>query len=151
LRMIDCEIKNCTSTTSAITTGTTFYGSGLYIHNNAGDAIRTTTSTTTVSLNECRLTANTGHGLNFLNTATASEIFIRHSTIANNGGSGLVTATNSSNVRLELIYNIFDTNGAWGINHGDAQVKADANVIFNRANAYRGNVSGARNNLSAGL
>lgn len=154
LTVVACEAKNCTSTTVVFSAGGALRLEGCYIHDNEGDAVRTTNGTTTLVQVLDTILYNNQIGINDTNAgANNCTVQVINSTIHSNDGDGIAaTAKTTGLLTLELCNNIiFGHSGGWGVNLPDGATKQDAGVIRNRHNAYGSNASGDLNGLSAGI
>lgn len=150
LTLIDSEVKNCTSTSTAVGGGTVIRVYNCNIHDNAGDGIRLTAgTTTTVSVQTTKIVDNGGIGVNVTTANSAITVEIHHCTIANNTGDGIDIPANSSTTSIDIDQNIIYGN-AFGVDNNDEEITVEINSRIFDYNAYGGNVSDALDGISGG-
>lgn len=145
VRVEGCEIAN--STGDGLVFGSSLFVviQNNWIHDNSLTGCKVVTGTSDVRFEGNRFDTNGTDGLSIANFTM--DIAVLANVFYANVGDGLDSAVTTSTTHLFYIENnIFDSNGAFGVNMQNAL----SIVPINRNNAYRNNTSGARNNLPAG-
>lgn len=150
--LINCVIRNTTSTSQAFTVRMTGDFYGCYIHDNAGDGIRGGSAVVTrISLFSSIVAYNAGIGVNGGGTSSSYLLRIDNSTVAENTGDGIDVPANSSTTVLEISNNIIYGNSGEGLDQNDEQSIVEAVTLLFQNNAWGSNTGGNYSGISAGV
>ncbi len=144
LVLISVEIKN--STSHGVFQNGDLYCHDCYIHDNAGSGIHSDSNNQSLSmkvLNHTRVVRN-NYGIDQAALHFTSTLVLINSIFHSNTNDGVRT-TVATLLNLIMINNLFTSNGGYGFNASNT-----VQLITNLNNAYRANVTNARNNLAAG-
>lgn len=147
--MIRSEVTGCTGTTAVLNSNASAISiRNCNVHDNTVPGINCGTNPAGIQVNGCLVYNNTGASSDGI--VGAYEFGVNNCTIYGNGRDGVRLTGGFPSIGYAITDNILVSNGGYGINFSTAPVNAPQAYATIAYNAFYGNTSGSRNNVSTG-
>jgi len=157
LLVVGGEIRNCINDGFVCANGGDFIFDGVQLISNGRDGIRIEfASSMNAVVRRCEFRSNTGRGYHHQTTGTPEGMEIVNNTFRGNGAAGLEYMSTTRPTRTLIHqYNVYTTNGGYGVAFAGTAVNLSSTLLANRFNAFgsggQANTSGARLIMPAGF